>query len=518
MKDTTLNKIVMWYKVRELSEKMNKTQIGKLLGIHRDTVRSYISMSLEEYENGNICNRYYKKKLQPYADYVLKELDLYPFLSSPQIHDRLKEHFPYLPEISERTVYNFVESIRDEYNIPKTTEFLPRQTMQIPLSAYGENAQVDFGEKLIRNEQGRYVRIYFFAIVLCRSRYKFIYLKTTPFTTESTVYAHSLAFQYFGGMPKRIIYDQDKVLLKSENLGDLLMTSGFKSFTEQSGFEVTFCRKQDPQSKGKVENVVKYVKNNFLKGRIYRGIETLNEEVAGWLQRTGNGKKHAATRLVPAEEFKIESAYLLPYYGTIERPQDKMKPYTVRKDNAIAFRGCFYSLPLGSYKVPGCKVLVEITDDLLQIYDESTGKQIAAHQISPIKGLLIQNTDHRRNKSDSLKEMEEKVLPVFDYDEKISLYLELLHRDKPRYYRDNLQVILKKMPQYDLRTRKEALYKCIDAQVYHAGIMNEIAGTLDKKGDADISFSADISSLKDLRTYDMTPVKSDLRIYQNAMR
>lgn len=74
------------------------------------------------------------------------------------------------------------------------------------------------------------------------------------------------------------------------------------------------------------------------------------------------------------------------------------------------------------------------------------------------------------------------------------------------------------MPQYDLRTRKEALYKCIDAQVYHAGIMNEIAGTLDKKGDTDIPFSADISSLKDLGTYDMTPVKSDLRIYQNAMR
>lgn len=517
MKYTTLNKIVMWYKVKELSVKMNKTQIGKLLGIHRNTVRSYLSMTLEEYERSNICNRSYKKKLESYADYILKELDLCPFLSSPQVHDRLKEHFPNLPEISERTVYNFVESIRDEYQIPKIAEFLPRQTMQIPLSAYGEDAQVDFGEKLILNEHGRYVRIYFFAIVLCRSRYKFIYLQTTPFTTESTVYAHSLAFQYFGGMPKRIIYDQDKVLLKSENLGDLLMTSGFKSFTEQSGFEVTFCRKQDPQSKGKVENVVKYVKNNFLKGRTYRGIEGLNEEVLGWLERTGNGKKHAATRLVPAEEFKIESAYLLPYSGTIESPQNKMKAYTVRKDNTIAFRGCFYSLPLGSYKMPGCKVLVEIADDFLHLYDESTGKQIASHQISPIKGVLVQNTDHRRIKSDSLKEMEEKVLSIFDYDEKISLYLDLLHRDKPRYYRDNLQVILKKMLQYDLSTRKQALNKCIDAQVYHAGIMNEIARTLDKKGDAAISFSLPMSSVKNLRDYDMTPVKSDLRTYQNLL-
>lgn len=309
MEGTTLNKIVIWYIFKELSGKMKNTQIGKLLGIHRDIVRSYLSMTFEKYESSNICNKSYKKRLQPYANYVLKELDLYPFLSSPQVHDRLKEHFPDLPEISERMVYNFVESIRDEYNLPKTAKFLSRQTMQIPLSAYGEDAQVDFGEQLIRNEQGRYVRIYFFAIVLCRSRYKFIYLQTVPLTTESTVYVHSLAFEYFCGMPKRIIYDQDKVLLKSENLSDLLMTSGVKSFTEQSGFEVTFCRKQDPQSKGKVENVVKYVKNNFLKGRMSRGLEVLIEDVLGWLQRTGNGKKHAATRLVPAEEFKIESAY-----------------------------------------------------------------------------------------------------------------------------------------------------------------------------------------------------------------
>ena len=110
-----------------------------------------------------------------------------------------------------------------------------------------------------------------------------------------TVYAHHLAFEYFKGMPRRVIYDQDKVLLRSENLGDLLMTKGFRRFTQECSFEVIFCKKADPQSKGKVENVVKYVKYNFLKGRTYRSIEALNEEVIGWLDRTGNGQKHAAT-------------------------------------------------------------------------------------------------------------------------------------------------------------------------------------------------------------------------------
>lgn len=508
----------MWYKVRELSDTMNKTQIGKSLGIHRDTVRRYLSMSLSEFENSTICNRSYQKRLQPYADYMLNELRLYPFLSAAQIHDRLQECFVDLPLMCERTVYNFVEQLRDQYNIPKTAESLPRQMIQIPMSAYGADAQVDFGEKLVRNAQGRYVRVYFFAIVLCRSRYKFIHLQTTPFTTQSTIYAHSLAFRYFGGMPKRIIYDQDKVLLKSENLGDLLLTADFKTFTQQSGFEVTFCRKQDPQSKGKVENVVKYVKHNFLKGRLYKGIDMLNQEVIGWLQRTGNGKRHAATRLIPSQDFSIESTYLLPYNGEIERPHQKMKPYTVRKDNTIAYRGCFYSLPLGSYKAVGCKVLVEINDDQLRTYDEASGKQIALHQISPIRGVLIQNKAHSHRQSDSLKELEKHVHALFDSQKKISLYLQLLYRDKPRYYKDNLQVMLKRMPEYSLDIREEALEACINAQVYHAGIMNEIAGSLDKKSPKTLSYTIDESSIKEISNYDIKPATSDLTIYQNTMK
>lgn len=113
--------------------------------------------------------------------------------------------------------------------------------------------------------------------------------------------------------------------------------------------------------------------------------------------------------------------------------------------------------------------------------------------------------------------MEEKLLSIFDYDEKISLYLDLLHRDSSRYYRDNLQVMLKKLLQYDLSTCKQASVKCIDSQVYHGGIMNEITETLYKKGDAAISFSLPISSVKNLTDYDMMPVKCNIRTYQNLL-
>ena len=141
-------------------------------------------MTDEEFLQGGICNRQYNKKLDPYKDFIKVLLEEEGSFSAPQIHDKLKENYPDLPYVSERTVDSYVEEVRYEFGIAKTIEPLPRQTCQLSPCGYGEEAQIDFGEKLIRNEIGYYVRIYFFAMVLRRSKHKFILLSNRPFTTE----------------------------------------------------------------------------------------------------------------------------------------------------------------------------------------------------------------------------------------------------------------------------------------------------------------------------------------------
>lgn len=84
--------------------------------------------------------------------------------------------------------------------------------------------------------------------------------------TSGTVYAHHLAFKYFGGMPRKVVYDQDKKILTSENYGDYLMTEEFASYVVSTGFEPVFCMAADPQSKGRIERAIRFVKDNFLKG------------------------------------------------------------------------------------------------------------------------------------------------------------------------------------------------------------------------------------------------------------
>jgi transposase len=132
-------------------------------------------------------------------------------------------------------------------------------------------------------------------MVLSRSRQKFIYFQSHACTTTTAIYAHELAFEFFRGIPLEIIYDQDRVFIQEENLGDILLTDGFRSFCDSNPFEPIFCRKDDPESKGKIENVIKYVKHNFLRGRLYKSLGILQKEALEWLKRSGNGKVHGST-------------------------------------------------------------------------------------------------------------------------------------------------------------------------------------------------------------------------------
>jgi len=78
-----------------------------------------------------------------------------------------------------------------------------------------------------------------------------------------------LAFRYFGGRTGEIVYDQDRATTVAENAGDLIFTESFEAYRKHAGFSIFLCHGYDPQSKGKIESMVKYVKRNFLARRIY---------------------------------------------------------------------------------------------------------------------------------------------------------------------------------------------------------------------------------------------------------
>ena len=334
--------------------------------------------------------------------------------------------------------------------------------------ALGSSRILQLNTDILRLNKGEFFNcaVYFFAIVLARSRYKFTCFSRRPFDTELAIYAHERAFEYFGGKPEKILYDQDRVLISRENLGDLVLTRKFQTFVREQHFQPVFCHKADPESKGKVENVVKYVKENFLVARVFRDIDSLNREALEWLERTGNGKVHGTARLVPREEFAVEKSFLIPYHGTPQPPQEEMREYHVRKDNTVQYRGNHYSLPCGTYRSGQTTVWLQETEGNVELYNKDTGKLICRHVLCTRKGRTVYDDSHRKPRNAGVKIAERILFHVSDNRE-VAMWMDNLKRRKKRYYRDNPEVILRIIPGYDKNTLIEAIRICLDKGIYN---------------------------------------------------
>jgi transposase len=464
----------MWYEVQKLTASgLNKSQIKRETGLDRATIRKYQQISEDEFHKWVQEKRRMPKKLQNYHDYVKKELELKPYLSASQIEDRLKENYDNLPKVHSKTVYNFVETIRKTYNIVKPKTNNVRTFEKLLEVAYGSEAQVDFGETWMQTKEGKRQKVYFYSIVLSRSRYKYFQLRIKPFTSKTTIQAQEAAFEYFAGVPNKIIYDQDSVFISDENLGSYKLTKEFSSYCDSSDFKAVFCRKADPQSKGKIENVVKYIKQNFLRGRDFKDIETLNKQALDWLDRTGNGKKHQTTQFVPKHEFIEEQKHLLPLKQNRNNQSESYKSYKVRKDNTICYKSNYYSLPLGTYKNQETSVLIQLKEYKILIFDEEKNP-ICTHILNNERGKIIRNTDHKREKSKTLEGLVKSTLEYFGNTEISKNYLNLLQKNMSRYYRDNLQYLIKNTGDFSDEIKKDTLIFCIENKVYNAKELIEI--------------------------------------------
>ena len=509
----------MWYKVRELMERgFNKTQISLELEIHRKTVRKYLCMSEEEFFGWLKHPKTLPKKLNAYYDYVHSLLDKHPYLSAAQVEDRLKEEYPHLPVVHSKTVYNFVQNIRYEHGIKKQSTEL-RQYQKLPETEYGLQAQADFGEYNMLTNGASRKKVYFFILVLCRSRQKFVHFKTSPLTSNDSINAHDKAFEYFGGQPKEIIYDQDRVLVIDENLGDVLLTREFSAYCGQMDFKPIFCRKSDPESKGKVENVVGYVKKNFLRGRIYEGEDRLNESAMAWLSRTANAKVHSGTKKVPALEWETERKYLLPLkaHPLILAPTP-LPRYKVRKDNTISFRSNFYTLPVGTYKGPETVVLVKENTEELWLYtpDEDL---LAIHPLCLGRGMTVRNSDHVRDKSQSILTIKEEIIGMMPDKEKSKWYIEMISREKPRYFRDNMLLIKKHITSFEKDFLVQSLDFCMENNLYNANKFIEVARhyQTESKASKVTMILPEITIKNGLDALDIIPKTSNISTYETIL-
>ncbi|MGQ8969471.1 IS21 family transposase, partial [Bacillus subtilis] len=191
-------------------------------------------------------------------------------------------------------------------------------------------------------------------------------------------------------MTNEIVYDQDSLIIVSENGGDLILTKEFQQYRESRGINLRVCRKADPESKGRIENVVGFIKQNYAKHRVFHNIDSWNEQGWEWLNRTGNYKIHNTTKKRPFEVFLLEKQHLKPVSQNIDIQNNYEISIArcVHKDNTIRYQSNRYSLPLGTYNKYEKVCIKETETKELVIYIPDTGEIIAKHSIPEGKGML----------------------------------------------------------------------------------------------------------------------------------
>ena len=296
--------------------------IAKTLGLNRRTV----SKRLKENELQPYKKRSYKSKLDPYKEYISARVkQAYPDkIPSSVIYEEIKR-YGYDGKI--RILQSFLQTCSSPIIKDEVVRFETEPAYQ---------AQVDW--TFIRTGKKP---IYGFVMVLGFSRMAFVYF-TDNMRQETWQECHVKAFEYFGGVPQTLLYDNLKsVVIKRDKYGKNQhgFNDDFLEFSKDN-FIPKLCKVYRAQTKGKVERFNLYLKRNFyiplksaLKGsQITIDVDLLNTKVFSWLE-IANSRIHDTTKKKPIDLFKEEEHLLQPFYTSVKEVQEDEKVSSIDISN-----------------------------------------------------------------------------------------------------------------------------------------------------------------------------------------
>lgn len=407
--------------------------ISRELNISRNTVRKYLQMEetqISAYQED--CSRH--KRLDAHRDFLIHQLKRFPKLSAVKLARRLQERNAAL-DVSSRSIRRYVQSLKDLVASGQLRYYEP-----VPQSVPGIQCQVDPGELRGVRIDGQESTVHFVVFVLSCSRLMYVGLALKPLDTAAFIQLHDEALRYFGGTPEECVYDQTKLVVLSEQYRELTVNQRFNAFATTAGFRIHACEGYDPESKGKVEAGVKYVKQDCLYGEEFASEQDLRQHVQQWLETVANARIHGTTGRIPREHFEQEeSQQLRPYLSTSVRVIQANSTQTRRADKTglISWKSNKYSVPM-AWQQSNVGVFEQSSD--LTIIDLETSKTIAIHELSTAKGVTVKNNHHYRDHAQRITDLEQSITTLIP--ESIARALcALLKRTSPRIYKDQLVAV-----------------------------------------------------------------------------
>ena len=244
-----------WTKIRQkvLVEGVSKRQLLQETGIHWKTLEKILGHSSPP--GYRLSEARAEPKIGPYKERIAHILDSDRTVHKKQRHTA-KRIFERIGEEGYTGGYTQVkEAVRD---LRKR-----KQEVFVPLTHHPGEAQMDFGFALAKIN-GVLKKIVFFVMSLPHS--DGVYVQAFErICTEVMWEGHIRCFAFFGGVPSRITYDNDRTLV-----GGILgprerkLTTGFLQLVSHYLFDPHFCLVRRANEKGVVESMVRYTRSNFM--------------------------------------------------------------------------------------------------------------------------------------------------------------------------------------------------------------------------------------------------------------
>ena len=276
--------------------------IAKQLGCSRNTVRRY----LREAD----ARRYKPRaprpsKLDPYKDYLRQRVE--------QARPRWIPATVLLREISEHGYGGGISQLKAWLAPLKTSEPEPVVRFETPP---GKQMQADF--TVVRRGRDPLLAL---VATLGYSRATFVKFTTREDATTLCACLRE-AFDYFGGVPEQVLFDNTKaVVIERDAYGEGLhrWNDELRQLAEDCGFTPRLCRPYRAKTKGKVERFNGYLKGSFLvplaasleAAGLKLDVQAANVHVRRWLDEVANVRVHGTTGAVPAHRLADERAVML---------------------------------------------------------------------------------------------------------------------------------------------------------------------------------------------------------------
>ena len=365
-----------WFMIRQLHrEGLTISEIARKTGRDRKTVRKAINSTGQPVFKTRPTP---PSKLDPYKDYIKSRVDA-------GMTNAVKMH----REISAKGYDGGVTVVRG-FMRPLRRSADSRAIMRYE-TAPGQQAQVDWASCGRGLYQGVLRTVYCFVMTLGYSRMMYIEF-TWRADTRAFIRGHINAFAYFGGITKSCLYDN----LKSVNLayvdGGPRLNPAFADFADTFSFRPRLCRPYRPETKGKVESGVGYVKGNFILGDTFESLDEINADAGCWLQTVANARVHGTTGEVPQDRFEKERLLLTPLRPGIGFDTALYEQRRITRDCLVSYRGSRYSVP---HRYAERDATIRDTEDgAFEVMVD--GQAIIRHKLSPTRGATVLISSHYR--------------------------------------------------------------------------------------------------------------------------